>query len=189
MHDKPVHPPGLLGEFLTPEDAVRAIDDVRALGITAIDAFTPYPAPAMETAVGVRRSKVPRWMLGWALTGGGLMYLLQWWINVVDYPLDIGGRPLHSAPMFIPLTFEVAVLSGAIGAVIGLLWSCRLPAPWHPVFEVPAFRDATTGRFFVAVDGGDPRFDPDRVAERLMDAGAAAIRPLGAFARDDGALA
>jgi hypothetical protein len=120
----------------------------------------------------VRRSWLSWIVLAAGLTFGGAAYLLQWWINVIDYPLNIGGRPYHSAPAFIPITFEMAVLFGGAAALISAIVLGGLPRLWHPVFEVDGFERASIDRFWVAVGAGDPALDRARVTAALNSAGA-----------------
>jgi hypothetical protein len=111
-------------------------------------------------------------VLGAALAGGGGAYLLQWWINVFAHPLDVGGRPDHAAPAFVPITFEMAVLIGAASAVIAAVVLGGMPRLWDPVFEVDGFERATRDRFWLAVADGDPALDHDRDTAALEAAGA-----------------
>lgn len=117
-------------------------------------------------------------MLVAALTGGGLGYLVQWWCNAVDFPIDVGSRPLDSAPAFIPITFESAVLAASVVGFVALLGTCGLPRLSHPLFEVEGFDRASVDRFWIGVDADDPRFD-DGVAERLASLGALRCARLG----------
>ena len=170
---------GIVAEFRSPEALLDAVSRLRALGYTRLDAFTPYPVPIVESAIGVRRSKVPVVALAFALLGGSLGYLVQWWTNGVDYPLDVGGRPLHSAPAFVPITFESAVLAAALSALVAMLAFTRLPRPWHPVFEVEGFESASVDGFWIGVDLSDPRFVFAQLSAVLRDAGAARVAPFG----------
>jgi len=103
-------------------------------------------------------------------------YYLQYWISVSDYPLNIGGRPLHSWPAFIPVTFELIILGAALAAVLGMLALNRLPMPYHPVFNVPAFELATRNRFFLCIEATDPKFDAAET-RRFLES----LKPHGVF--------
>jgi hypothetical protein len=171
---------GLLAEFRTPEDLLVAARQLRELGYSHLDAFTPYPVPEVERVLGIRRSKIPVAVLIAGLTGATLGYVAQWWMNAVDYPIDVGGRPLHSAPVFVPITFESGVLAAALTGFVALLVATRLPQLWHPVFEVEGFERATIDRFWIGVDQGDPRFVSADLDPLLRDLGAVRVLPTGA---------
>jgi hypothetical protein len=166
---------GLMAELTSGPQLVDAVRALRALGLTRLDAFTPYEVHGLEAALGVRRSRLPWIALVVGLAAGGSAYLLQWWINVVDYPLDIGGRPYHSAPAFLPITFEMSVLFAAAAALISALVLGGLPRLWHPVFEIDGFERATIDRFWLAVDGRDPALDRFQATTALEAAGALRI--------------
>jgi hypothetical protein len=174
---------GLMGEFETPEAIVDAVKRLRARGLTQLDTFTPYPLPELDEALGVTRTRaIPAAVLAAALTGAAAAYLIQWWTSAVDYPLDVGGRPLHSAPAFVPVTFETAVLLGALAAFVALLIAARLPRLWSPVFEVEGFESASIDRFWVGVDLGDPGFSRRAIEAAMRDAGALRVVPVGGLA-------
>jgi hypothetical protein len=169
-------PGGLVGEYASPEQLVLAIGSLRALGLQRLDALTPFPVHAAEEALGLGRPRTPRWALLGGLVGAGSIYTLQWWINVVDDPLDVGGRPLHSVPAFIPWTFEAGILLAAFGVFLAFCAACGLPRLWHPLFEVEGVERATHDRFFIVVDARDPHFEGQRVEAALQTAGAVAVR-------------
>lgn len=164
--------PVMMAEFDSGPALLGGVRAARDCGLSRFDAFTPYEVDGLQEALGVRRSRLTWIALAAGLVGGGGAYFLQWWINVVDYPLDIGGRPYHSAPAFIPITFEMAVLFAASAALISALVLGGLPRLWHPVFEIDGFERATIDRFWLAVDHGDTALDRDRDTAALMAAGA-----------------
>jgi len=169
--------PAVMAEFASGPALLDGIRALRDLGVSRLDAFTPYEVAGLEPLLGVRRSRLPWIALGIGLAFGGAAYLLQWWINVIDYPLNIGGRPYHSAPAFIPITFEMTVLFAAAAALISALVLGGLPRLWHPVFEIAGFERATIDRFWLAIapDHGAPDhgvIDRARVMAALEAAGA-----------------
>jgi hypothetical protein len=165
----------VMAELPSGPQLVDAVGALRALGARRFDAFTPYEVPGLEAALGVRRSRLPWIALIVGLAAGGSAYLLQWWINVVDYPLEIGGRPYHSAPAFLPITFEMSVLFAAAAALISAIVLGGLPRLWHPVFEIDGFERASFDRFWLAVEVDDPALDHYQVTTALESAGALRI--------------
>lgn len=167
--------PALMAEFDSGPALLAGLRALRDAGLSRLDAFTPYEVAGLDELLGVRRSRLPWIALAAGLTFGGGAYLFQWWINVVDYPLNIGGRPYHSAPAFIPITFEMTVLFAAAAALISALALGGLPRLWHPVFEVDGFERASIDRFWLAVDAPPPPADRDRITAALDAAGALRI--------------
>jgi hypothetical protein len=168
-----------MAEFDSGAALVNGIRALRAAGLSRLDAFTPYEVAGLQDAIGDRRSRLTWIALAAGLAGGGGAYLLQWWINVIDYPLNIGGRPYHSAPAFIPITFEMSVLFASAAALISALMLGGLPQLWHPVFEIDGFDRATIDRFWVAIGVGDSALDRARDTAALEAAGALRVIWLG----------
>jgi hypothetical protein len=162
---------GLMAEFDNPSDAVAAARHVYEQGYRRIDAFSPYPVEELSEAVGVHRTPMSLIVLIGGLLGGTLGFLMQYYIAVFDYPINVGGKPLYSWPAFVPITFECTVLGAALFAVFGMLALNGLPEPYHPVFNAPNFALASRDRFFVLVESTDPKFDRDRTAEFLRSLG------------------
>jgi hypothetical protein len=150
---------GLLAEFAKPEDLVAAARRAHGEGYRRIDAFTPFPIEELAHALHCHRTRMPLVVLVGAIVGGVTGYLMQYYTAVVAYPLNVGGRPLHSWPSFIPITFEMTVLIAALAAVLGMLALNGLPMPYHPLFNEPRFAAATRDRFFLCIEATDPRFD------------------------------
>ena len=165
----------VLGEFTTPEAMIAAIVGLRDRGYRRLDAFSPYPVHGAEEAAGMRRSPLDWIVFPLGLLGAGVAYLLQWYCNAYDYPLNVGGRPPHSAPAFIPITFEMGVLTAAVGGVITYFALTGLPELWSPVFEVEGFERASIDRFWVGVDARDPAFDRAVVERAFADLGASRV--------------
>ncbi len=149
---------GVLAEFSNADRLIEAADQARQAGYAKMDAYSPIPVHGLSEALGQPDTKLP-----WAVFAAGLMggtggYLLQWWTSTIDYPLNIGGRPFHSWPSFIPVTFELIILCAAFAAVFGLFIANRLPKPHHPLFAVDGFERATRDRFYLCIEADDPKF-------------------------------
>jgi len=150
---------GMMAEFDTPQALVDAARKTHAAGYAKIDAYSPFPIEGLAEEIGFHHDEVPLVVLIGGIVGGLTGYLMQWWISVVDYPLNIGGKPPHSWPAFIVITFEMTVLFAVISAVFGMLALNGLPMPYHPVFNVPRFALASKDRFFLIVFSSDPKFN------------------------------
>src|SRR6201991_5158839 len=153
---------GLMAEFDNPSDAVAAARRVHEEGYKRIDAFSPYPVEELSEAIGVHRTPMSLIVLIGGLLGGTLGYLLQYYILVIDYPLNVGGKPPHSWPAFIPITFEMTVLGAGLFAVFGMLALHGLPEPSRPVFNAPTSALAPRGRSFVLIESPARQFERER---------------------------
>jgi hypothetical protein len=156
-----------MAEFDNPTELMKAARATYAAGYRNIDAYTPYPIEELADVIGFTKTRVPLVCLIGGILGGLSGYLLQYWINNISYPLNIGGRPFHSWPAFIIVTFEMTILFGGLSAVIGMLGLNGLPAPYHPVFNNPRFSAVSRDRFFLCVEALDPQFDPERTRQFL----------------------
>ena len=163
---------GLMAEFDNPHDLLTAVQQARADGYRRMDAYTPFPVEGLAEAFAFRRTWVPFITLLGGLAGAIGGYLLQYYLMAVDYPINVGGRPLNSWPSFIPVTFELTVLLAALAAVLGMLALSGLPTPYHPVFNVPRFALATRDRFFLCIEATDPQFDSEATKHFLERSGA-----------------
>jgi hypothetical protein len=150
---------GLMAEFDDPTSLVTATERAHHEGYRCMDAYSPYPIEELHDALGARHTKLPLIVLIGGLVGclGG--YALQYWSSVIAYPLNIGGKPLHSWPAFIPVTFECTILAAALSCVLGMLALNGLPMPYHPVFNLARFALASRNRFFLCIEAKDPKFD------------------------------
>jgi hypothetical protein len=162
---------GVLAEFLTPEEVLRATRQTRAAGYTAMDAFTPYPVEGLADELGMSRTHIPFVVLMAALVGAAVGFMMQYHSMAVDYPFNVGGRPHNSWPVFIPITFEVMVLVSGFAALIGMLFLNGLPQPYHPLFNLPQFARASQDRFFLCIEAADPQYDRDRTWQFLTTLG------------------
>ena len=174
MIKKKPRPPiyGLMAEFEDPTSVVAAAERVHTEGYRRIDAFSPYPIEALSEAIGVHSTRMPLIVLIGGILGGLAGYLLQYYVHVIDYPLNVGGKPFHSWPAFIPITFECVILGAALGAVFGMLALNGLPEPYHPVFNAPNFALASRDRFFLLIEATDPKFDREATASFMKSLGA-----------------
>ena len=127
--------------------------------------------PLIEEALGIPRTKLPYVVLLCGIAGGLAGYLLQYYCAVIAYPLNIGGRPLHSWPAFIPVTFETTIIGAAFSAVLGMLAFNGLPTPYHPVFNVRRFDSASRDKFFLVIQARDPKFKLDEARRFLQTLG------------------
>jgi hypothetical protein len=150
---------GLVAEFENAESLLRAARRTYEEGYRRMDAFSPLPIEGLADAIGFHRTRVPLIVLLGGIVGGLGGFYLQYWISVVNYPVNVGGRPYNSWPSFIPVTFEMTILVAAFSALIGMLALNGLPMPYHPLFNVPRFALATRNRFFLCIEARDPRFD------------------------------
>lgn len=145
-------PDPVVVELASAEAAVQAARRLRKLGYERLDALTPFPIPELEGALGVRRSRLPLLVLGAGLAGAALAFLVIWWTNARDYPIDVGGRPLDSLPTDVPIMFELMVLSAALAAFGSALVLSGLPRLHHPLFEVEGFERTSVDRFWILVE-------------------------------------
>jgi hypothetical protein len=153
---------GIMAEFRTPGALKAAVETASDAGYTRLDAFSPFPLRETAHRLGTRTTAIPWIALVAGLTGAAAQYGSQYWMNVVDYPLNIGGRPLHSWPAFVPATLIVAILWAGLATLLGLLLVLRLPRLHHPVFAVHGFERASQDRFFLCILSEDPLFEPER---------------------------
>jgi hypothetical protein len=158
---------GMLAEFRTTHDLYHACEAVRDAGYTSWDAHCPFPVHGLERAMGLKTSPLPFVAFGAGVTGAGLAMLLQWWTSAVDYKLVISGKPFFSWPAFIPVTFELGVLFGSLGSLLGMLAVNQLPRHHHPLFSSKRFERATDDRFFISIETSDPKFDPEATRQLL----------------------
>jgi hypothetical protein len=151
---------GMMAEFDTPVALVEAAKRTYQAGYKKIDTYTPFPVEGLAEEIGFHRDEVPLVVLIGGIVGGLTGYLMQYWMSAVAYPLNIGGKPYHSWPAFIVITFEMTILFAGISAVFGMLALNGLPMPYHPVFNVPRFTRASRDRFFLVVFSSDVKYDP-----------------------------
>jgi hypothetical protein len=170
---------GLMAQFDDPTTLVAAARRSYDEGYRKFDSFSPFPIHDLFGAMRIEDRRVPLMVLGAGILGGFTGFGLQYWVSAVSYPLNVGGRPYVSWPMFIPVTFELTILFAAVAAVFGMFALNGLPMPYHPVFNVKAFAEhASQDGFFLAIEAGDPKFDSDKTRAFLQSLGAREINEI-----------
>ncbi|MCC7008125.1 MAG: DUF3341 domain-containing protein [Acidobacteria bacterium] len=170
-HATPTSPTlyGLLAEFDSADTLLRAARRVHEAGFTKTDAFSPMPIHGLAEALGFREHKIPKLVLAGGIVGALAGYGLEYWTQVIDYPMNIGGRPYFAWVSFIPPAFETTILVAAFTAAISMIVLNGLPQPYHPVFNHDGFRRASRDGFFLAIEAADPRFDVERTRAFLQE--------------------
>jgi hypothetical protein len=158
---------GLMAEFDSAQELVAAAHKTHAEGYRKMDAYSPFPIEGLAEAIGFHKNRVSLVVLIGGLIGLITAYSLQYWVAVITYPTNIGGRPYHSWPSFIIVTFELTILFGGISSAVGMLALNGLPMPYHPVFNVAEFAKATENKFFLVVESSDPQYDAARTRSFL----------------------
>jgi hypothetical protein len=159
---------GLIAEFDEPEQVLEATRHAFAQGYRRIDAYTPFLVEGLAEALGMHNTGVPLITLLCGITGGVTGYGMEYFAAAIHYPINVGGRPLHSWPAFVPITFELTVLFAALGTVIGMLLLNGLPRPHHPVFETPFFEERNQSHFYLCIEAKDPLFDRSGTQDFLL---------------------
>jgi hypothetical protein len=166
---------GLLAEFHSPAEVVAAARRVKEAGYKKVDGYSPYPIEDLSEALHFHHSPLPAMVLAGGITGLIAGFGLEYWASVIEYPLNVGGKPFFSWPAFIPAAFETTILFAAGTAVLGMLAINGLPEPYHPVFNVPSFALATRDKFFLCIEADDPSFDLAQTRKFLEGLGATEV--------------
>jgi hypothetical protein len=162
---------GLMAEYTSPESLVDAAGRAYAEGYRKMDAYSPMPVEGLAEAIGFEKNRIPLLVLIGGLTGAGVAFGMMYFSAVINYPINIGGRPLNSWPAFVPITFELTILFASFAAVFGMLGLNGLPMPYHPVFNAPGFAMASRNRFFLCIEARDPKFEPEATRKFLEGLG------------------
>ena len=171
---------GLMAEFEEPGALLHAAERAYASGYRKLDAYSPMPIHGLAEAIGFTRTAVSPIVLVGGILGCISGFTLCWWMAAVAYPHVVAGRPFNSWPMWIPITFELTVLFASLTSLLAMLGLNRLPQPYHPVFNVPAFARASTDRFFLCIEAVDPVFDAEgtwKFLETLNPTSVAEVEP------------
>ena len=163
---------GVIAQFATPHDLLKACEKVRDAGFAKWDSHSPFPIHGLPEAMGLRRSVLPRLVLVAGLGGAAAGFGLQYWVHAHAYPLVISGKPFVAWQAYVPITFELGVLGGALAAVFGMFGLCKLPMHHHPLFNSSAFERATDDGFFISIESWDPAFDAVETPRLLRSLGA-----------------
>lgn len=151
---------GLAAEFDQPEEIVAAADAAREAGYSQVEGYTPFPVEGLDEAIGFSATRLGWIVLIIGVLGGLGGFFMQYYANVIHYPVIVGGRPLNSWPNFVVITYECTILFSAFTAGLFMLARNGLPRPYHPIFNTPGFDHATRDKFFLCIEATDPRFDP-----------------------------
>lgn len=169
---------GILAEYDSAHDIYEACKKVRDAGYKKWDACTPFAVHGLDKAMGLPASRLPWMVLAAGLTGGISITVLMLWVSVIEYPLNIGGKPMMSIPAFVPVAFECTILLAALTAVFGMFFLNRLPTLHHPLFNSKSFERVTDDRFFIVIETQDPKFDMTQTKQLLTETGAVKLEVL-----------
>jgi len=177
QHPTPIY--GLIAEFDDPNSLVLAAHRAHDEGYRRMDAYSPFPIEELHEALHMHDMRLPFIVLIGGLVGGIGGYVLQWWTSAVNYAVNVGGKPFHSWPAFIPITFECTILGASLSAVFGMLALNGLPQPYHPVFNVPRFALASRNQFFLCIESKDPKFELEKTRRFLDSLGPREVTTVG----------
>ncbi len=164
-------PYAILAEFESPAAILQAADKVRGEGYRNWDVFTPFPIHGMDRAMGIKNSKVGWFSFIGGVTGYATGMLMIWFMNTVDYPIVIGGKPMFSPFSAFPPSYELTILFGAFGALLGMLFLNRLPRLHHPLLKHGRFKLASHDRFYVVIETNDPKYAEPATRQMLESLG------------------
>lgn len=159
---------GIVAEFSTAEGLIQASRKTRDAGYKRTDAYTPFPLEGINEALGLRDKWMPFIMLMLAFIGCATGYALAFWAMGIALPINIGGKPTNSWPMYMVPIFELTVLFSAVGGVIFMFALNGLPKPYHPMFNAPNFDRASMDKFFLTIEASDPLYEQDQTMEFMQ---------------------
>lgn len=162
---------GLVAAFDTTPDFYHACEQVRDAGFSQWDALTSFPVHGLDAAMGIRRSKVPRFSLVGGITGFCTGMTLIWWTGAYEYPLIVGGKPYFSPMFAFPISYELTILFTAFATIGGMFFLNKLPMHYHPVMKAPQFVRAMDDRFYIVIEANDPKFNPAQTRSLLEQIG------------------
>ena len=165
----PSTPWGLVARFPSEETLLEATKAAYLAGYRKMDAYSPVPVEGLAQALGRRKTVMPLIVLLGGIAGGTGGYFMQWYSMTIDYPYNVGGRPFHSWPSFIPVTFELTVLCAAIAGVFGMLFLNGLPRLHHPIFATPGIERATVDQYFLCIESADPKWSQVETRRYLQE--------------------
>lgn len=171
---------GVLAQYENPAQVFHACEQVRDAGYQKWDSCCPFPVHGLEKAMGLKPSKLPWAVLIVGLTGSSLMLFFETWAMGNAYPIIVGGKPLFSLPAFVPIWYEITVLSSCVTAFLANWIMNGLPAPYHPAFASKAFERVTDDKFFIMIEAADPKFDLEKTKALLSSSGATLVEELEA---------
>ena len=177
MHTEATSQPlyGVMAEYDSGQALVDAARTTMAQGFTKVEAYTPVPIEELNDIIHKKRTILPKLVLTGGLTGMATGFALQYWASVIEYPMNVGGRPMASWTAFIVPSYELTILFSALTAAIGMALLSGLPRPYHPVFNVERFSMASSDKFFLVIESTDARFDPRAASEFLRSTGAKGV--------------
>lgn len=171
-------PWGLLAQYENPAVIYAACEKVRDAGYSQWDACCPFPVHGLDKAMGLKPSKLPWAVFLVGITGSLFAVFFESWASGSAYPFIVGGKPLFSLPAFVPVWYEMTVLSSCLTAFFGNWVINELPRPHHPAFNSKAFERVTDDKFFIMVEASDPKFDLEKTKALLQGAGATLVEEL-----------
>jgi hypothetical protein len=166
---------GIIAEFKNPKELIDVAKTISKSGFSKFDTFSPFPIHGMDKAMNLKKSKLGWIVLGHAFIGFSGAVAMMYYMSVIDYPMNISGKPFFNAPAWVPIIFELTVLLSAFGAVFGMFYLNGLPKFNNPLFNVERFKKATDDGFFACIEAKDDMFESDKVKKLFEEAGATHI--------------